>query len=216
MEAETIITEIVNGEGFYSFTPFADTYLLDKQGITSGRIILDDGRCISSIQRRHIYATLRDISLYTGYEPEQCKAIMKYDFLAQFGGNYFSLSDCNMTTARLFLQFLIDFCLEWDMPTKDALLDRDPDTARYIYSCLIHKKCCITQKKAQLHHVDAIGMGRDRNDIIHEGMRVLPLYWKLHRETHDIGRDTFDAKYHVFGIRLDKYLCEIWKVKSRC
>lgn len=215
MELEAIITKVVPGQGFHSFTPFTDTYLIDRRNITEGRLILDDGRTIGAKQRKHIYATLNDISDHTGYVGEQCKAIMKYTYIAETGSEYFSLSDCSVTTARMFLQFLIDFCLENDIPTKDSLLERDPDTARYIYACLVHKKCCITQKKPQLHHVDAVQMGRNRRDIIHTGMRVLPLHWKLHREAHDIGRDSFNEKYHVFGIKLDDALCDIWGVKGR-
>lgn len=214
MELEAIITKVVAGQGFHSFTPFTDTYLLGKQGITSGRLILDDGRHINAGQRKHIYATLRDISLHTGHMPEECKAIMKYSYIEQCGSDYFSLADCTMTTARLFLQFLIEFCLEWDIPTKDNLIDRDPDTAHYIYACLVHKKSCLSGHKAELHHVDSVGAGRNRKDIIHKGMRVLPLTRAEHREAHTIGQDTFDAKYHVFGIKLDDSLCEIWKVKG--
>lgn len=203
----------VEGDKVYITARYDRSELINarRMGCT---VRLDDGRTISALQRRHIYGTLRDISLHTGFMPEECKAVMKYDFIAASGCNYFSLSDCDMTTARLFLQHLIDFCLEWGISTSDTLLERDPDTARFIYACLTHKKCCITQQKAQLHHVDAVGMGNDRNDIIHLGMRVLPLHWKLHREAHQLGRDSFDEKYHVFGVRLDRYLCGIWKVKG--
>lgn len=198
-----------DGETLTIVAPFSDGYLLDKRQITDCEIRLDDGRTISAQQRKHVYATLRDISDYTGYTPEQVKTLWKYDFISRTGCDYFSLSDVDMTTANEFLNYLIDFCLEHDIPTLDSLLERSPDIARYIYWCLIHKKCCITQKKAQLHHVDAVGAGRDRKDIIHEGMRVLPLHWELHAEAHSIGKESFDKKYHVFGIKADKEICKI-------
>lgn len=191
-----------------------DRELLKKQ-VGEIEIRLNDGRTISAAQRRKIYATMRDISEYTGHTPDQIKALMKYDFIAKTGCDYFSLSDVDMTTANEFLNFLIEFCLENDIPTLNSLLERSPDVARYIYACIANKKCCITQKKCDLHHVDTVGRGRNRKDIIHKGMRVLPLTRALHNEAHNLGKTSFCEKYHVFGIKLDDYLCEIWKVKSK-
>ena len=46
------------------------------------------------------------------------------------------------------------------------------------------------------------------------GYRVLPLSRAYHTEAHTIGQKSFDEKYKVYGIKLDKRLCEIWKVRS--
>lgn len=54
---------------------------------------LTDTRTISPEQRKKIYATLKDISLYTGYYPEETKEVMKYYYIQQTGNDYFSLSD---------------------------------------------------------------------------------------------------------------------------
>lgn len=203
-----------DGEHLYIVTkcPFYSDII--RKGITQCEIRLDDGRHISADQRKKIYATMRDISLYTGHTPEEVKALMKYDFVSKTGHDYFSLSDTDMTTANQFLTFLIDFCIEFDIPCADSLLERSPDIARYLYKCLVEKKCCITGKKAELHHVDAVGRGRNRKDIIHKGMRVLPLCREMHTLAHNMGRDSFCEKYHIFGIKLDTYLCGIWKVRA--
>lgn len=194
--------------------PFSDTAGFVRRKYAACEIRLEDGRRITTDQRKKIYATLRDLSDYTGHEPEYLKELMKYSFLSETGGEWFSLSDCDMTTARAYLEYLIEFCVQWDIPCGESLAERAPDIARYVYACLRAKKCCITGQRAQLHHVDAVGMGRDRHDIIHLGMRVLPLHWKLHREAHDIGTKAFEEKYHVFGIRLDEALCRVWGVKG--
>ncbi|MEG1774845.1 MAG: putative HNHc nuclease [Clostridia bacterium] len=55
--------------------------------------------------------------------------------------------------------------------------------------------------------------GRNRRDILHRGMMVLPLSRIKHSEAHTIGKKSFEDKYHVFGIRLDDELCRIWKVR---
>ncbi|MFQ9151616.1 MAG: putative HNHc nuclease [Blautia sp.] len=55
---------------------------------------------ISIEQRKKAYATIRDISDYTGYLPEVQKEWLKYLHIANTGCRYFSLSDCSMDTAR--------------------------------------------------------------------------------------------------------------------
>lgn len=194
--------------------PCTDYQRLLRQGITECEVRLDDGRRISADQRKKIYATLRDIGDYTFHTTEELKDHFKADFIAKTGGPWFSLRDVDMTTAREFLEHLIEFCVEWDIPTKDSLLDRSPDVARYVYCCLMNKKCCISGKKAELHHVDAVGMGRDRREIVHLGYRVIPLSRQYHTEAHTIGQKSFEEKYHVFGIKLTKELCRLWRVKG--
>lgn len=185
-----------------------------RKNITECEIRLDDGRRISADQRKKIYALFRDISMWSGHEPDEVKALLKYEYIARTGAEYFSLSDTDMTTAREFLEFLIEFCISEDIPTKDSLINVTPDISRYIYCCLLHKKCCISGKKAELHHVDAVGMGRNRKDIIHAGYRVMPLSRIYHTEAHTIGQKTFEDKYKVYGIKLTDELCGIWKVKG--
>lgn len=203
-----------DGQALTIVAPLSDDYYLTKRAITECEIKLDDGRTISADQRKKIYATMRDISAWSGHVPDEIKAYFKYDFIAKTGHEYFSLSDCDMTTAREFLEFLIEFCIEQDIPTNESFLERSPDIGRYIYCCIANKKCCITGQKAELHHVDTVGSGRNRKEIVHKGMRVLPLTRKMHTEAHTLGIDTFCKKYHVFGIKLDDYLCEIWKLKK--
>lgn len=202
-----------DGQALTIYAPFENSFLLQKQEITECEIKLNDGRTISAQQRKKIYATMRDISLFTGHEPDFVKEIMKYEYIASTGADYFSLSNVDMTTANEFLSFLIEFCLEWDIPTLDNLLERSPDVARYIYACLIHKKCCICGQKTELHHVDAVGMGRNRKEIIHIGMRALPLCTQHHRELHTIGNNEFCEKYHIFGIKIDEEIAKIYKLK---
>ena len=192
--------------------PFTNDYLLQKQGISECEIRLDDGRKISADQRKKIYATMRDISEYSGHTPDEIKEFLKYDYIANTGADSFSLSNVDMTTANSFLTFIIDFCIEHEIPTDDNLADLSPDIGRYVYKCLAEKKSCVSRRKAELHHVDAIGMGRNRKDVIHRGMRVLPLTRKEHTEIHTIGYREFMDKYHVCAIKLDSYLCDIWKV----
>lgn len=61
---------------------------------------LDDGRTISVDQRRKIFAIIRDISLWSGHEPEELRQYLEWDFCSRAMREWFSLSDCDMTTAR--------------------------------------------------------------------------------------------------------------------
>lgn len=194
--------------------PFSDQQNLIRKSITECEIRLVDGRSISIDQRKKIYATMRDISLWSGHTPDEIKALTKYDFIAKTGCAYFSLSNTDMTTARGFLEFLVEFCIEHDVPCDDSLISRCPDISKYIYCCLVNKKCCVTGQKAELHHVDAVGSGRNRKDIVHEGMRVLPLTRAMHTQAHSMGNTAFCEKYHLEPVKLDSYLCEIYKIRG--
>lgn len=204
-----------DGDTLTIVAPLSDGYVLDKRQITECEIRLDDGRTISNDQRAKIYATMSDIADWTGYHRDEYKAIAKYNFIAKTGCDYFSLSDVDMTTANDFLNYLIDFCLEHDIPTLDSLLDRSPDTSRYLYSCLANRRCAICGKKSELHHSDHVGAGRNRKEIMHLGMRAEALCRIHHTECHTVGQQTFDSKHHIYGIKLDQYLCEILKLKGR-
>ena len=203
-----------NGEYLAILAPFTAESFIDHKQVKECEIRLVDGRTISVDQRKKIYATFRDIALYTGHHPDEVKALMKYEFIAHTGCEYFSLSDTDVTTAREFLQFLVEWCVEYDVPCKDSLIERSPDIAKYIYCCLLNKKCCITGKKAELHHEDHVGAGRNRKEIIHLGMRVMPLCRQMHTECHSIGQKSFNEKYHVFGIKADEQICKVHKLKK--
>ena len=203
-----------DGERLIIAAPFVDTARFVKRNVTSCEIRLDDGRSISADQRKKIYATIKEISIYTGYMPDEAKAIMKYEYIEKTGAPYFSLSDCTMTQANEFLEFLIEWCVEHDIASDD-LISRSPDVSKYLYACLYHKKCAICGKKADLHHVDTVGMGRNRKDIMHAGMRAESLCRRHHSEAETIGRDTFDNKYHIYGIKLDEYLCNALKLNRK-
>ena len=69
---------------------------------------------------------------------------------------------------------------------------------------------------AELHHVDRVGMGRDRTDICHEGMEALPLCRTHHAQAHELPDGEFMALYHFpGGVCLDKTLCKIWGLKAQ-
>ena len=212
MILDGIITDV--GQHYITIKAQADiSYILDKQ-VKQCDIFLRDGRTINREQQKKAYALMRDISLFTGYSPDEVKELCKYDFIAKYGGEEFSLANCSVTTARCFNAYLIEFCLQHDIPCRDSLLELCEDVRRYLYLCLIHKKCCICGKKTQLHHVDTVGMGYDRAEIVHVGKRAEALCYRHHKECHDIGQKDFDEKYHVFGIEIDNIIADKYRLKK--
>ena len=184
-----------------------DREMLRKK-VNTVEIRLDDGRSISAVQRKKTFAIIRDISLWSGHEPEWLRQFMTWDFCGQQGIEYFSLSDVDMSTARQFISYLIEFCFDHNVPTKRPLIEQSDDIGRYLYLCLEHRKCAVCNAPADVHHVDRVGIGRNREKISHLGMRAVALCRKHHQEAHSGEKDFFE-KYHIFGIKLDEYLCKI-------
>lgn len=136
-----------------------------EKHMNSCSIWLDDGRHISSDQRRKIYATVNDISAYSGNVPEVEKEWLKYLHINRTGCGYFSLSDCSMDTAREFINTMLDYALEQGIPLLDFALNRTDDIGHYLYACLKLRKCAICGREGEIHHVDTIGMGNDRRKV---------------------------------------------------
>ena len=199
---------------------YDDWYTMTKRGYKECLVQPLDARPLSDRQRKMCYALLREISDYTGQDVHSAKEYLKLRFLADDVGEtadrIFSLSNAPMSLVCAFQRYLVRFIVEYDIPCRVPLLEYVDDVHDYIYACLIAKKCCITGRPAELHHIDRVGMGRDRDDIIHEGMEVLPLSREMHQEAHTMGDREFFEKYHLpGGVVMDKTLCRIYKVKAR-
>lgn len=199
---------------------YDDWYTMTKRGYKECLVQPIDSRPLSDRQRKMCYALLREISDYTGQDVHSAKEYLKLRFLADDFGEtadrIFSLSNAPMSLVCAFQRYLVRFIVEYDIPCRVPLLEYVDDVPDYIYACLIAKKCCITGRPADLHHIDRVGMGRDRDDIIHEGMEVLPLCRELHQEAHTMSDREFFEKYHLpGGVVMDKTLCRIYKVKAK-
>ena len=199
---------------------YDDYHTLCKREYKECNVQLIDNRTLSDKQRKACYALLGEIADYSGTSKGQMKELMKIKFLADeleaTADQIFSLSNAPMSLVCAFQRFLVRFILEWNIPCNFPLLNFVDDVADYVYSCLVNKKCCVCGLKADLHHVDHVGTGRDRDEIIHEGMEAMPLCREHHTEAHTIGQKTFEDKYHFDGgIILDKTLCRIYGLKAR-
>ena len=174
-------------------------YITEKKA-RYAEIRIDDGRTITSLQRRKAYATIRDISSWTGYLPEEQKEWLKYLYIERTGNPYFSLSDCSMDTAREFINIILDYALEEGIPLSERGIERTDDIGRYLYSCIKNKRCAVCGRPGEIHHVDAIGAGRDRRHVDDSGYRKICLCREHHTAAHQRGMKAFEQMYHVYGI----------------
>lgn len=174
--------------------------MFQRKKIRNAEIRFDDGRHISAEQRKKAYATIRDISDWTGYLPEEMKEILKYQHMMRTGDAYFSLSNCSMDTAREFINTILEFALENGIPLSDNAIERTGDIGRYLYYCLLHKKCAICGKDGEIHHEDAIGMGNDRTKVDDSSYKKICLCRLHHTLAHSLGVIRFREMYKVYGI----------------
>ncbi len=200
--------------------PYDDIFTMTKREYSQVLVQPIDGRQLSDKQRRACYALLREISDYTGQDIHSTKEYLKIRFLADDFGEtadkIFSLGNAPMSLVCAYQRYLVRFILDFDIPCSFPLLEFVDDVADYVYSCLVTKKCCICGMPTDLHHIERVGMGRSRDEIIHEGMEVLPLCREHHGEAHTMPDSEFFDKYHIpGGIVLDKTLCRIYRLKRR-
>jgi hypothetical protein len=178
-----------------------------------------DGRHISAIQRRKVYAILNEIAAYAGDDTESTKTTMKFDFLMnRFQGiqrKMFSLSSVDMNTASCFIDYLIEFCVKNDIPMRISPLEYCENVGKYIYACLMNKRCCICGRKGQLHHVQSVGSQGYRDKIDHIGLDCLPLCAEHHIESHTIGQKDFMAKWHLQPVKIDDKICKLYHLNKK-
>lgn len=226
-----------NGETLTISVPFNDSEILQRQVITDCEVRLIDGRTITPAQRRKIFAMVQDITDWVTWaknnrqyqeelrrlqllylidttDNEAVRKQLEYHYCELLDINLFSLSDCDVSTARDFISYLIDLAVEHNIPCRDSLLNRCEDIDRYLYACVANRRCAICGKKADIHEVERVGMGRDRRRIHHLGQLVQPLCRQHHVEVDQIGQASFNKKYHITSIKLDENLCRKlrWRV----
>ena len=201
---------------------------------------------ITPEQRRKIFAMLRDITAFISggensrneirstlramqlnylidvADSEAVRFALTDNYCRLQGIDLFSLSPSNENCASKelasdFIDWLVNLCVENAIPCMDTLLNRCEDIQRYIYACVLHKRCAICGRKADIHEVETVGMGRNRRKIGHVGQLVEPLCRGHHDECGRIGQKSFDELYHMQAIRLDEKLCERldWRSESK-
>lgn len=187
------------------------------QGVPAMVTFVDE-RDISELQRHFYYALLGDIVNWSGEAKEIVDEYFHNLYWIKNDGEEISLRDGSantMSDAKQLIDYVIDFIFDNGVPVKRGyeLLPRSEE--HFQYECLMHKQCLICGKKADFHHVDAVGMGRDRNKLDHTKHRVAALCRAHHTELHKIGMNEFCSKYHLTKLGIKLSAEDLEKIKVR-
>ena len=217
-------TETEKGAWFKVHVPgwFAPKKLIQKW--MSGAIRFDDGRSITSAQNKLIHALIGDVAKHYDYHPserKQLKEDLKLQFAEAYGIEVFSISDLDVPTATEFIDYLIEFMLLWDIEMSPKVNAMARTTNNWIYYHIMNGKCVCCQRDKRtigihLHHTNPIGMGRDRKKVDHSEHKFLTLCADHHQEAHTLGQKTFNARYHLDGIKLSKESLVELRVMKKC
>lgn len=175
-----------------------------------------DKRHITEQQRKFIFALCNEISYYTGDDREYIRLLMQ-----QYNANLReieveSLSTCSMTYANNLIDTIINFCIDKEIPFAKELLEENKYTfdEKQTYAMALKRVCVVCGQRADIHHVDTIGMGNNRQKVSHIGKKALPLCRSHHTNCHEIGDDAFIEKYHLTPFTVDKKM-EIFIKKGK-
>ena len=170
----------------------------------SVEVDIEDNRTITPEQRKKAFAMIGDIANWQGDLPQAVEEMFKYFAMSTFSEipEHFSLSNCSVTTARLYIQLLLEFCFKWDVPFATRTWDAISSDYATQMQCLKHRQCVICRKHAQFAHVETVGMGRNRKFIDHSQHHFMALCATHHAEQHNIGINTFIQKYHIKPLKL--------------
>ena len=172
--------------------------LLDNGYPLDVNIEIQDGKKITVKQRKKIFALLNDIEAHTGSPREDMKEMFT-DFIVTLNGysKRLSLSDCTRKQAGELIDTIMALVFQNDIPLNYKTSDLMKQDQTFLYLATVHRKCVICGKYGELAHYHAVGRGRNRRKIDHTDNRVLALCHFHHKQQHDMGMDSFNAKYHL-------------------
>lgn len=168
--------------------PITIELLIDEQKIK------EDNLKISDEQRRFIYTLIKVSAKGYGETNETMKSNLKEWFCEKEEIPVFSLSDVKKDIATMFIAYIINLAVERNW-LEESYKNKSIDYWNEV--CLKYKICYLCGRQGDIHHIDAIGMGRDRKGFDDTNNRKMCLCRKHHNEAHNIGRETFFKKYHI-------------------
>ena len=184
----------------------ADEMFVSEGGTLEVELRLIDTRVMSNKQRGFIFKLCSEVEDNTGLDAEMFRGQSIAQNVLQNEVMKSSLTEYSMTDANKLIDIIIAFFIENSIPLPKKLLEDNEFklSKQHIYIMTLKRKCCICSKHADIHHVDPVGMGFNRNEISHVGMRILPLCREHHIEAHTIGNQSLIYKYHLTTIEVDK------------
>lgn len=175
-----------------------DFLLLDNGLEVECEVSITDPYKITDKQRRKIFALMNDIEAHTGQPQDYMRNVFQeYVRVLYAYENRISLADCSRKVAGQIIDIAIEWIFENDIPLRFKTSDLIKNDRTFLYMATINRKCVICGKHAELAHYQAVGRGRNRRKIDHTDNKVLALCREHHQTQHDMGMDSFNAKYHL-------------------
>lgn len=168
---------------------------------------LADKRKMRVRQRRLFFALINDIVQWSVMPQEYVKDMFYLQYSA-YTGKEISLADSSKTSVsdvNVLIDLVIDFMFEWNVPFKEGYKQLPREEQYFIYQCCRHRRCLVCGDYADIHHLDTVGMGMNRDHVDHTQKHVMPLCRTHHENYHQLGAKKFAELYHVpvNGIKLD-------------
>lgn len=168
---------------------------------------LADRRKMRVRQRRLFFALINDIVQWSVMPQEYVKDMFYLQYSA-YTGKEISLADSSKTSVsdvNVLIDLVIDFMFEWNVPFKEGYKQLPREEQYFIYQCCRHRRCLVCGDYADIHHLDTVGMGMNRDHVDHTKKHVMPLCRTHHENYHQLGAEKFAELYHVpvNGIKLD-------------
>ena len=168
---------------------------------------LADRRKMRVRQRRLFFALINDIVQWSVMPQEYVKDMFYLQYSA-YTGKEISLADSSKTSVsdvNVLIDLVIDFMFEWNVPFKEGYKQLPREEQYFIYQCCRHRRCLVCGDHADIHHLDTVGMGMNRDHVDHTKKHVMPLCRTHHENYHQLGAEKFAELYHVSvdGIKLD-------------
>lgn len=199
--------------------PFTAQLELENGSELEVEISIVDNRQITHSQRNFIFKLCEEFAYYSGEDKEYWRLLLQ-----QFNANIRSievesLSKCSVEYANGLIDTIITFAIDNEIPIAKNILDENAYKfdKKQVYALILKRQCVICGQRADVHHIDAVGMGNDRTKISHIGKRAISLCRLHHSEAHTIGNEAFLEKYHLTPVTIDKkleYFLKNGKIKS--
>lgn len=181
-----------NNVTFELDTPVYLAQLYMTDGYAQAEIYFDDKRFITTEQRKHYYALIGDYTDYTGVPLDAADAYFKYQFMIENDLDEFpsvARGSMDKTTASLLLEYLITYFIHHDVPFRKQQFYLTTDASKMLFALTMKRICWICGKRADIHHVENLGQGRNRKTYEHHDKHTyMALCRKCHSELHNVGQ----------------------------
>ena len=146
-------------EGYLILVPKVEE--IKEFGIKECLVKLLSPYLVTEEQRKKAWVLITDIAEGTNRWGKLKDAVhkeMKQKFCEQYDVKSFSLSNCSRATATKYIEFLVSYILENNIPSSVLEEDFDDSTSKMMYARFMSDKCMICDNEVTRYYVDDSGI----------------------------------------------------------